>query len=144
MPQNTVFLTHTDTTIGFISQNAKKLDMIKKRPPNKHYIIAVDSFMTLKNFARVPNNFKHRVRRAKKTTFIMPNGHSYRVIKNSQHLKLLAKLKWAYTSSANLSHHPYDENYARKMADVTIEPLNKPSSASTIYKIGHRKIKKVR
>ena len=49
-----VFLTQTDTTIGFVSQNAQRLTAVKKRPPHKHYIIAVNSLHTLKHFARVP------------------------------------------------------------------------------------------
>ena len=61
-----VFLTQTDTTIGFVSQNAVKLTQIKQRPPHKHYIKAVNSLSTLKTFARVPQNHKNRVRRAKK------------------------------------------------------------------------------
>ena len=144
MIKDKVFFTQTDTTLGFISQNRKKLDAIKKRPADKKYILAIDSLATLKHFVRVPKRFKNQVRRAHKTTFIFPNGNSYRVIKDKEHLKLISRLKWAYTSSANLSNHSYDESYAREVADITIEPLDKPAKASTIYKIGLKKIKKVR
>ena len=41
MLEDKVFLTQTDTTIGFVSQNADKLTAIKQRPPHKHYITAV-------------------------------------------------------------------------------------------------------
>jgi tRNA A37 threonylcarbamoyladenosine synthetase subunit TsaC/SUA5/YrdC len=67
--ENLVFLTQTDTTIGFVSQNADRLSEIKQRPPHKHYIKAVDSLDTLKTFARVPQIHKNRVRRAKKNNF---------------------------------------------------------------------------
>ena len=94
MLRDLVFLTQTDTTIGFISQNAEKLTQIKQRPPHKHYIKALPSLKTLKSFARIPNSHKNRVRRSKKTTFIMPNGDSYRVIQDRHHLLLLNRLGW--------------------------------------------------
>lgn len=139
-----VFLTQTDTTIGFVSQNADKLTQIKQRPPHKHYIKAVNSLETLQTFTRVPSRFKKRVRRAKKTTFIMPNGKSYRVIKDKHHLLLLDRLKWAYTTSANLSGEAYDASFAREMADVVIEPLNKASQPSQIFKLGKNSLRRIR
>ena len=131
-----VFLTQTDTTIGFVSQNADKLTQIKQRPPHKHYIKAVNSLQTLQTFTRVPQAHKKRVRRAKKTTFIMPNGDSLRVIRDKHHLLLLDRLKWAYTTSANLSSQAYDELFAREKADVVIEPIKETKQASKIYRLG--------
>ncbi len=142
--ENLVFLTQTDTTIGFVSQNADRLSEIKQRPPHKHYIKAVNSLDTLKTFARVPQIHKNRVRRAKKTTFIMPNGNSYRVIKDKHHILLLNRLKWVYTTSANLSGDAYDETFARKMADVIIEPIKKTAKPSSIYKLGRCSKKRIR
>ena len=139
-----VFLTQTDTTIGFVSQNADRLTQIKQRPPHKHYIKAVNSLTTLKTFARVPQIHRNRVRRARKTTFIMPNGNSYRVIKDKHHLLLLDRLKWAYTTSANLSNEAYDESFAREMADVIIEPIRQTSQASQIFKLGNFSLKRIR
>jgi len=142
--QDKVFLTQTDTTIGFVSQNAEKLDAIKQRPTHKHYIKAVNSLETLKIFTRIPSSHKNAVRRARKTTFIMPDGHSYRVVYDQSHLLLLNRLKWAYTTSANLSGKYYDEVFAREHADVVIEPLNKSSQSSNIYKLGIHTIKRIR
>ncbi len=142
--ENKVFLTQTDTTIGFVSQNADKLTKIKQRPPHKQYIHAVNSLHTLKTFTRVPQKHKNRVRRAKKTTFIMPNGHSYRVIQDKHHLLLLDRLKWAYTTSANLSNEAYDESFAREMADVIIEPIKEAKQASHIYRLGNYALKRIR
>jgi len=139
-----VFLTQTDTTIGFVSQNAEKLTDIKQRPPHKHYIKAVNSLHTLKTFTRVPSSHKNRVRRSKKTTFVMPDRHSYRVIQDKHHLLLLNRLVWAYTTSANLSNEPYDEDFARQSADVIIEPLHINNQASSIYKLGNKNIKRIR
>lgn len=139
-----VFLTQTDTTIGFVSQNADKLTQIKQRPPHKHYITAVNSLETLKVFTRVPQKYKNRVRRARKTTFVMPNGHSFRLIKDKHHLLLLDRLKWAYTTSANLSNEAYDESFAREMTDVIIEPIKETKQASRIYRLGKYALKRIR
>ena len=144
MLRDLVFLTQTDTTIGFISQNAEKLTQIKQRPPHKHYIKALPSLKTLKSFARIPNSHKNRVRRSKKTTFIMPNGDSYRVIQDRHHLLLLNRLGWAYTTSANLSSEAYDESFAKENADVIITPLKQKHSASNIYKLGKSTLKRIR
>lgn len=139
-----VFLTKTDTTIGFVSQNAKRLTQIKQRPLSKHYIKAINTLTTLKSFTRVPSHHKNSVRRAKKTTFIMPSGDSYRVVFDAHHLLLLNRLKWAYTTSANLSGKAYDEAFGIKMADVVIAPLPYTTKPSTIYKLGKTRIKRIR
>jgi len=144
MLNDKVFLTQTDTTIGFVSQNAQKLTQIKQRPPHKYYIKAVNSLQTLKTFTRVPSSHKNRVRRSKKTTFIMPDGHSYRVVRDTHHLLLLNRLKWAYTTSANLSNAPYDENFAKEAADVLITPLKQSKQASNIFKLGKQTIQRIR
>ncbi len=144
MLENKVFLTQTDTAIGFVSQNAQKLTQIKQRPPHKHYITAVNSLETLKTFTRIPKAHKNRVRRANKTTFIMPNTHSYRVVKDAHHLLLLDRLKWAYTTSANLSGKAYDENFGREVADVVIEPLSKNAQPSKIFKLGNTTLQRIR
>jgi tRNA A37 threonylcarbamoyladenosine synthetase subunit TsaC/SUA5/YrdC len=139
-----IFLTQTDTTIGFVSQNADKITKIKQRPPHKHYIKAVNSLATLQTFTRVPSLHKKRVRRSKKTTFIMPNGHSCRLIEDKHHLLLLDRIKWAYTTSANLSGHSYDEAFAKEMADVIIEPLQQAKQASKIYMLGKKTLTRIR
>jgi len=139
--QNKVFLTSTDTTVGFISKDASSLDRAKKRVKGKKYITALPSFKSLKK--RVPKKHKNLVRRAKKTTFILDKSFSFRVVQNKTHNLLLKRLGWAYTSSANESGKEYDFNYAYKKADIIIYPL-KSSSASTIYRLGKTKIKKVR
>ena len=144
MLKEKVFLTQTDTTIGFVSQNADRLSQIKQRPPHKHYIKAVNSLGTLKRMARVPSMHKNRVRRAKKTTFVLPDGHSYRVIRDSHHLLLLNRLGWAYTTSANLSGSGYNEAFAKEHADVIITPLQETKQASKIYKLGTTTLERIR
>jgi len=144
MLKDKVFLTQTDTTIGFVSQNAEKLTSIKQRSPYKHYIKAVNNLKTLQSFSRVPSSHKNRVRRSSKTTFILPGGNSYRVIKDRHHLLLLDRLRWAYTTSANLSGKDYDETFAKGAADVIIEPLEGTKNASSIYKLGQYTLKRIR
>ena len=74
----------------------------------------------------------------------MPNGHSYRVIQDKHHLLLLNRLKWAYTTSANLSNEAYNESFAREMADVIIEPIKEKNQASHIYRLGKHTLKRIR
>ncbi|CAA6811625.1 MAG: TsaC protein (YrdC domain) required for threonylcarbamoyladenosine t(6)A37 modification in tRNA [uncultured Sulfurovum sp.] len=143
--QINLFLTQTDTTIGFVSQESTKIDRAKKRKPNKHYIQVVNSLKTLKQFSRVPNKYKNQVRRAKRTTFIMPNGMSFRVVKDTEHNLLLDRLKWVYSSSANLSGAEYDETYARDNAEVILSfPKQRNGKASTIYKLSQTNIRSIR
>jgi len=143
--KESLFLTPTDTTIGFVSQNSSKIDRAKNRKPNKHYIRVVDSLKTLRSFTRVPTAHKNRVRRAKKTTFIMPNGLSFRIVKATEHNLLLDRLHWLYSSSANLSGAEYDEGYAKERAEVIVTlPKAKSGKASTIYRLGQKNIKVIR
>ena len=144
MLKHKVFLTQTDTTIGFVSQDAERLTSIKKRPSSKHYIRVLNSLSTLKRFTHVPQMHKKRVRRTKKTTFIMPNGYSFRVIYDKNHLLLINRLIWAYSSSANLSNQDYDEDFAKNSADITINPLHQTKAPSSIYKLGKCRIQKIR
>jgi tRNA A37 threonylcarbamoyladenosine synthetase subunit TsaC/SUA5/YrdC len=143
--KKSLYLTQTDTTIGFISQDSSKIDQAKKRLPNKHYIQAVNSLKTLQKFSRVPHRHKNRVRRAKRTTFIMPNGLSFRVVKDSEHNLLLDRLIWAYSSSANLSGAKYDEVYAKDVVETIVtSALNSNRKASQIYRLGQNSIKSIR
>jgi len=141
-----VFLTPTDTTIGFVSQNADRLTTIKCRPPHKHYIKALPSVKSLKTFIRVPEKHKNRVRRSKRSTFVFPDGHSYRVIKACRHHVLIEKLGWAYTTSANISGLPYSKKFARQAADIIVDFPSEADkgNASKIFKLNNMTIKRLR
>ena len=139
-----VFLTQTDTTIGFVSQNAKRLSQIKGRPAGKHYIKALPSLASLKKQTRIPAPHKNRIRRAEKTTFVMPNANSYRVVRDPHHTPLLARLGWVYTTSANQSGSIYNEAFAKEAADVIVMPLKQTDTPSTILKIGKTRIQRIR
>ncbi len=141
---NCIFLTSTDTTIGFISKNQEKLSKIKKRKEGKRYIIALSSLALLNKFTRTPLKSKKRVRRAKKTTFIFPNKRSFRVIKDESHLLLIKRLEWAYTTSANISGKEFDLEFAINSADIIIKPLIYSPNPSKILQIGKKRAKKIR
>ena len=143
---NKVYLTQTDTTVGFLSQDKTKLNIIKNRPLNQPVLREVDSLETLKNFVRVPNKYKKMLRRAKKTTFIFPNTESYRVVKDERHLEFLKKFKWMYSTSANLHGKKFDENWAREQADVIVEDKRElfEGEPSSIFKLSKNKIKRIR
>jgi tRNA A37 threonylcarbamoyladenosine synthetase subunit TsaC/SUA5/YrdC len=144
---STVYLTNTDTTVGFISQDASRLDDIKMRTPDKQYIIALPSLSALKRYTRTPVSHANRIRRSRRTTFIMPDGCAYRIIRDRKHLWLIKRLGWAYTTSANASGKEFDEKWARAQADKVIEPVGKSTHdhASNIYILGKKgKIRKIR
>jgi len=143
--KKSLYLTPTDTTIGFVSQDSTKIDIAKKRLPNKYYIKVVNSLKTLKSFTRVPSKYKNRIRRSRQTTFIMPNGYSFRVVKESKHNLLLDRLKYAYSSSANLSGEEYNPEYAKQKAEIIVcEPYTQRNKASKIYRLGLNRIKSIR
>ncbi len=143
--KKSLYLTATDTTIGFVSQDSSKIDIAKKRLPNKHYIRVVNSLKTLKSFTRVPQKYKNRVRRSKQTTFIMPNRYSFRVVRDTEHNLLLDRLEYAYSSSANLSGEEYNQEYAKQQAQIIVcQPHTQNSKASKIYYLGLEISKSIR
>lgn len=144
MLKEKVFLTQTDTTIGFVSQDADKLTRIKQRPPHKRYIKAINSLRTLQTLTRIPSIHKNIVRRSIKTTFIMPKGDSYRVICDRHHLLLLNRLKWCYTTSANPSGKSFDGVFAKEQAEIAITPLKTTAQPSKIYRLGKKNLHRIR
>ena len=145
MKGDRLYLAQSDTTIGFLSQSAEKISEVKNRPKDKKYIITISNLKLLKEFVRVNRRFKKRVRRAKKTTFIYKE-RAVRVVKDDKHLDFLSKIGWAYSSSANLSFHSYDKEFAFKNAEIVVEDNRglKEGKSSKIYKIGKTKLKIVR
>ena len=146
MNPDLVYLAQTETTAGFLSQNAEALSRIKNRPSGKSFLISVDSLSTLRTFTRVPKNHKNHVRRANKTTFAYPCGLAIRVVKDEEHLQFLRKFKWSYSTSSNLSGKGFDEAFATEKADVILFTCkgffeDKPSS---IFRLGKRKMRKLR
>jgi len=141
-----VYFAQTDTTAGFLSQDAARLAAIKGRDPKKPFLREADSLATLKNFARVPKKHKKLVRRARRTTFVYPNGEALRVVFDEAHLRFLRRFGWMYSTSANRSGEGFDPEFAKEAADVVVEDERgffegKPSK---IVRLGKRRKKRVR
>jgi tRNA A37 threonylcarbamoyladenosine synthetase subunit TsaC/SUA5/YrdC len=120
MNADLVFLAQTDTTIGFLSKDKKKLQDIKKRSENKNFIKIVKNLKILKDHTRVPLKHKNMVRRSKKTTFVYSKTKAVRVNTSSRHQLFLDKFDWFYTTSANKSTQSYNEYFAKENANIIV------------------------
>jgi tRNA A37 threonylcarbamoyladenosine synthetase subunit TsaC/SUA5/YrdC len=139
-------LAQTDTTVGLLSADQRALSHAKRRDPNKKILQAVDSLNTLGKLQRVPNKFKSKVRNSKKTTFIYPNGNAFRVVSNGEHHQFLKKFGVLYSTSANITNEDFDFTVASEMCDVIVytqQDFN-TQSASSILKINHKSLQKIR
>ena len=141
-----VILTQTDTTVGFVSQNAPKLYKIKSRDTLKPFIkVYADfkSFLACGN--RIPHAKKNLVRRSKKTSFIVKN-RAFRVAKNPLNSQLLRDLSWSYSTSANETKQNFDKIFCEDKADIIIEDKNglDENSSSNLIKINNIKEVKIR
>ncbi len=141
-----VYLAQTETTAGFLSQNAEALIQTKNRPSDKSFLMSVDSLQTLQTFTRIPHQHKKCVRKSSKTTFVYPCGLAIRVVKDEAHLQFLKKLKWSYSTSSNESGKKFDEVFALQKADAIVFTCKGffEDKASTIVKLGKTKIRKLR
>ena len=147
MNKTKVYLAQTDTTVGFLSSDDKKLSATKKRPTSQKMLQVVDSFRTLKQQTRIPKKFKKTVRNSVKTTFIYANNDSYRVVsQKSMHHTFIKKFKILYSTSANITQNSFDEKYARLNCDISVENALGYTECmpSEMYKISNQKIIKIR
>lgn len=140
-----VFLAQTDTTVGFLSQDAERLGEIKTRDTAKPFLKVFSDFQTLKEHTRIPNAHKNWVRRAKKTTFIVKN-QAFRYVNDPYHAKLIGEYGWLYSTSANPSGGSYESDFCARHADRIIEDYRGlcELSPSKIFKLGHHRFKKLR
>jgi len=140
-----IILTQTDTTVGFLSQDAKKLAQIKSRPPTKPFIKVYANFRALSKDLRLPKRRKNLIRRAKKTTFIVKN-QAFRVSDYRVSSQLLHKSEWFYSTSANESGKEYDREFCEQKADIIIEDKHGlfETKASSLLKVSDTKIRKLR
>lgn len=147
MDKNLVYLVQTDTTVGFSSLDDEKLSHIKQRPVGQKILQTLDSFETLNNMTRVPKNFRRRVRRSTKSTFIYPNLKSFRVIsKDDSFYSFISKFSNLYSTSANITSKSFDYDFAYKNSDVIIYSKSEfnEKNSSSIYKISKKKVLKIR
>jgi len=142
-----IYLTQTDTTVGFLSNNDKKLCGAKQRDPKQKILQVLDKYTTLKKLVRVPQKHKKFIRRAKTSTIIYPNNLAFRVVdKNSSHQNFLQKFNMMFSTSANKTKNTFNEEYAIQNSDVIVYSKEKfrEKKASSIYKINKEKVKKIR
>ena len=147
MFSNFIYLVQTQTTVGFLSTNKKKLSYIKKRSDDIQMINEIDTFETLKHNTRIPNKFKKIIRNSHKTTFIYPNKKSFRIVsRNSRHYDFIKKFNLLYSTSANKTKESFNHSYALSKADIIVEDNNGffEGLPSKIYKINNQKIQKIR
>jgi len=142
-----IYLTQTDTTVGFLSSDDKKLCGAKQRDSKQKILQVVSNYKTLNNLVRVPKKHKKFIRRAKTTTIIYPNKLAFRVVaQNSSHQNFLQKFNVMYSTSANKTKNTFNENYAINNSDIIVYTKENfvEKKASSIYKINKQKIKKIR
>ncbi|MGK0255961.1 MAG: tRNA A37 threonylcarbamoyladenosine synthetase subunit TsaC/SUA5/YrdC [Arcobacteraceae bacterium] len=147
MNSSLIYLTQTDTTVGFLSQNDKKLCSAKQRDQKQKILQVVDKYSTLKKLVRIPQKYKKFIRHAKNTTIIYPNKLAFRVVSSqSNHQIFLRKFKTMYSTSANQTKNNFNEVYAKENSDICIYTKNSftEMKSSSIYKINNIKIKKIR
>ncbi|MBU1659117.1 hypothetical protein KKG72_08715 [bacterium] len=141
-----VILTQTDTTVGFLSQNAKKLYEVKSRQTSKAFIRVYKDFKTfLACGNRVPHAFKSKIRRSKKTTFIVKNK-AFRVAPFTLNSQILRNSTWHFSTSANESGKNFDRDFCFTKADIIIEDVHGlcEKKSSSLYKINKVKRRRLR
>jgi len=136
-----VILAQTDTTVGFASQNEKKLSCIKSRSNSKPFIQVFNSFLACE--IRVPHAKRSFVRRSKKTTFIIKN-RAFRINPHAKNSQFFRNLEYYYSTSANETAKKFSREFCEDKADIIIEDKNglNENSSSTLIRINN--IKKVR
>jgi len=145
MHKERVYLVQTDTTVGWVSRSAKRLAQIKKRPLSQPFLTAVADLRSVASLGRVPGPFRAMVRRAGRTSFVLPSGASFRLVKGP-HAKLIKETGPLYTTSANLHGKAFDEQIARERADVWVEDARgyREAVPSAIWRLGRKKKRRLR
>lgn len=141
-----ILLAQTDTTVGFLSTDAKSLEELKSRPPAKQFLKVYPSLKEFKNDGnRVPQKYKNLVRRASKTTFIIKDRAS-RIVKDPIHLRLVKKFSWLYSTSANKSGSRFDKEFCLAKSDIIIEDTRgfKEDTPSSLYRLNSAKSRRLR
>lgn len=139
-------LAQTDTTVGFLSQDAEKLYEIKFRLNTKPFIKV---YSNLKSFLeagnRVPISRRRAIRYAKKTTFIVKN-RAFRIVTLQLDSQIMRKLSWCYSTSANKSSESFSRDFCETKSDIIIEDINglHEKESSRLIKINNIKTRKIR
>ena len=143
---NPVFLIQTDTTVGLLSKDTKKIAFIKQRDTKKPFLKSVATFCELKKEIRIPKKFKKIIRRKKRTTFIYPNSKAIRVVQDNHHKYFLKRFGWMYSTSANKTGCKFDFGYIKDRVDIIVyEDIGfSQNTPSPLLKIGRKKMRRIR
>lgn len=139
-----VILAQTDTTIGFLSKDSVSINHKKGAPLNKPLLMEVANLSAIPY--RIPISMRNLVRRAKRTSYILPNNASFRVVADGLHHNFLRGFTWLYSSSANPTQATFSMQFAINQSNIVV--LDKrglfADKSSSILKLGRDKIKKMR
>lgn len=140
-----ILLVQTDTTVGFLSQNAQHLERVKMRLGNKPFLKVYADLKTLSRDIRIPTTHKHRVRHSRKTTFVVKN-QAFRYVQDKDHAPFIKPYGWFYSTSANESGKPYHKEFCAAAADWIVEDHRGlyEAAASKIYRLGLSSLQKLR
>ena len=142
-----LILAQSDTTVGFLSKEAAVINESKHRSLHTPVLKTVASFKSLANLSRTPKKFRTQIRRLKKSTFILDNGRSFRIVdRSSLHHQVLTKFGALYSSSANETGKKYHETFAQNRVDLIIKDQRGffEGEASKIFKYGREKVRRIR
>lgn len=158
-----IFLAQSDTTAGFLCSNVAKLNAMKGRLESQNALLTLDSFKKLKDLVRPPNQYKNKIRKSIKSTFVYRGRHALtrknhlnstlaiRVVKPSRfqrisHVDFLKFFPYLYSSSANAHKKGFALDFALQNANVIIldERGLKESNPSKIYKISNHHLQCIR
>lgn len=148
--KNTLFLTQTDTTAGFLSTSKSRICEAKNRSSKQEILMEASAFSHIKQFSRIPRILQKRLRRAKKTTFIFPNNRSFRVVGDLEpyraHYRFLSRFGALYSSSANESGKKFDYDFAFSRASVVVFDTREicACAPSRIFRVRKNRLKRLR
>ena len=140
-----IILTQTDTTVGFLSQDASLLIHAKRRDEGKPFLKVFASLKILREHTRIPLKYRTWFRHARKTTFVIKN-QAFRYVSQEPHASLIVKYGWLYSTSANESGKHFDRNYCEEQSDLIVEDSRglQECAPSKIYKLASTKFKRLR
>lgn len=118
--QPPIFLAQTDTTAGFLCSSPTLLNRAKLRPSSQAVLKTFASLQCATQELRVPISHRHFVRRASKTSVILPSKKSFRIVKEPLHREFLRYFGGLYSTSANRTKEAFSLEFALQVADVVI------------------------
>lgn len=142
---NKILLVQTDTTVGFLSQDAQRLERVKMRLGNKPFLKVYADLKNLSRDIRVPAIHKHRIRHSRKTTFVVKD-QAFRYVQDKNHAPFIKPYGWFYSTSANESGKHYNREFCAAAADWIVEDYRGlyEAEASSIYRLGLTSLQKLR